>query len=103
METTKLNLFNIAKDEEKANFQINLKKLCRMIAKHNPTFERVEVRKLINEIMSWDKLDHVIFQCYFIQNMRVKEIVIEQKISVYRVNKSIKEGILKLAFNKEII
>lgn len=83
--------------------RISLKKLCKMVDKYNPTFNNVDIKKLIDEMMKWNKEDHIIFHLYFIKNMSMRDISDQFNISKYRVNKSIKKSVKDISFNSDII
>ena len=83
--------------------RISLKKLCKRVDKFNPTFNNVDIKKLIDEMMKWYKEDHIIFHLFFIKNMTIKDISTEFNISRYRVSKSINNSVKNISFNSDII
>lgn len=83
--------------------RISLKKLCKRVDKFNPTFNNVDIKKLIDEMMKWNKEDHIIFHLFFIKNMTIKDISTEFNISRYRVSKSINNSVKNISFNSDII
>lgn len=98
-----MNLFEEAKEFEMQTKRINLKKLCRYIDKYNKDFDGVDISKLINAMMTWDELEHKVFQCYFVRGLTKMETASECSTTGYKVAKLIKTSLNRIAFDSDIV
>lgn len=83
--------------------RISLKKLCKMVDKYNNEFNYVDIKKLIDKMMTWDMTDHVLFHMYFFKKKSIREISEHFMVSKYFVNKSIKNKIKEISSDNDIL
>lgn len=90
-------------DIEETTKRINLKKLCRYIDKWNSDFSQINMKELIDKIMTWDRDRQIIFTSFFIQNKRRKDIMIEWTYSGWKVDKELKMSVKLISECEEIL
>jgi len=90
-------------DIEETTRRINLKKLCRYIDKWNSDFSQINMKELIDRIMSWDKDRQIIFTSFFIQNKKRGAIMKEFTFSGWKVDKELKGSVKLISEDRDIL